>query len=271
MTTRALLVLFVLAACARTPERLDEVDGDCRATSPPNAAATMTGRLQCPHDAALAGAVPPEGSEAWCERDGVRHGATATFFPVGTLRSQGAYADGDRDGLWQEYFADGRLREESEYRRGKPTGRWTKWAADGVLAREAVYSSDRTCHVTEYHRDGSRAREGVEVDGLADGIWHEWNSYGLESRVEYDRGTRGGGRFEKIGFPECDEYVIKFGRCIDEHVPEAARPPMRDARDATIRAWLEAAQGPARDRLPTACAAALNAARMATNQMGCEW
>ena len=41
--------------------------------------------------------------------------------------------------------------------------------------------------------------------------------------------------------------------------------------DATVKAWKEAASGPAKDGLATACKAALDAAKTATAQMGCEW
>jgi len=84
-------------------------------------------------------------------------------------------------------------------------------------------------------------------------------------------GGEGGGGGDKIGIAECDEYIEKYTKCISDKVPEAARGSMKDAMDATVKAWKEAAAGPAKDGLATACKAALDAAKTATAQMGCEW
>jgi hypothetical protein len=74
-----------------------------------------------------------------------------------------------------------------------------------------------------------------------------------------------------IGIPECDEYVTKYMKCISDKVPASARKTMNEAMDQTIKAWKEAADGPARDGLATACKAAVDAAKEATKSMGCEW
>jgi len=83
--------------------------------------------------------------------------------------------------------------------------------------------------------------------------------------------AEGGGGGDKIGIPECDEYIEKYTKCITEKVPEAARQQMKDAMDQSTKAWKEAAAGPAKDGLATACKAALDAAKQATASMGCEW
>jgi hypothetical protein len=75
----------------------------------------------------------------------------------------------------------------------------------------------------------------------------------------------------KVGIKACDEYIEKYTKCISDKVPEAARGSMNDAMDATIKAWREAATGPAASGLETACKAALEAAAAATKSMGCEW
>jgi hypothetical protein len=73
----------------------------------------------------------------------------------------------------------------------------------------------------------------------------------------------------RIGIRVCDDYIADYTRCIDEKVPEAAREQMFAAMEQTRKAWMEAASGPAKDRLPTACRAAADAAKQATLEMGC--
>lgn len=73
-----------------------------------------------------------------------------------------------------------------------------------------------------------------------------------------------------IGIVECDEYIRAYTKCIHDRVPESAQGPMQDAMDATVKAWAEAATTD-RAGLMKACRAALDAARVATEQMGCEW
>jgi hypothetical protein len=81
----------------------------------------------------------------------------------------------------------------------------------------------------------------------------------------------GGGGGDKIGVEVCDDYIAKYSKCIEEKVPEAARQQMRDAVQQSIKVWKQAADGPAKDGLPTACNAALDAAKQATSTMGCTW
>lgn len=79
------------------------------------------------------------------------------------------------------------------------------------------------------------------------------------------------GAAEKIGIAECDEYVEKYSKCINEKVPEASRKQMTEAMDQSVKAWKEAAKGPGKATLATACKTALDAAKKATTSMGCQW
>ena len=90
-----------------------------------------------------------------------------------------------------------------------------------------------------------------------------------KEEAKADGGSGGGG--DKVGVPECDEYIEKYTKCISDKVPEAARGSMKDAMDASAKAWREAAAGPGKDGLAAACKAALDAAKQATAAMGCEW
>lgn len=74
-----------------------------------------------------------------------------------------------------------------------------------------------------------------------------------------------------IGIQPCDEYVRRHTRCIEDKVPEAARFQMRSALVETWSAWFDTASGPARAGLPWVCRAAIDAMRVATSSLGCEW
>jgi hypothetical protein len=92
-----------------------------------------------------------------------------------------------------------------------------------------------------------------------------------EPAKEETKTAEGGGGGDKIGIPECDEYIEKYTKCIQDKMPEASRQQMKDAMDQSVKAWKEAAAGPAKDGLATSCKAALDAAKQATSSMGCEW
>ncbi len=75
----------------------------------------------------------------------------------------------------------------------------------------------------------------------------------------------------KSGVKACDDYIEKYTKCISSKVPEAARKSMLEAMAQSSKAWKEAAEGPAREGLENACKAAFDAAKQATEAMGCEW
>jgi len=92
-----------------------------------------------------------------------------------------------------------------------------------------------------------------------------------EVKTDADKPAEGGGGGDKIGVPECDEYIEKYSKCINDKMPEASRQQMKDAMDQSAKAWKEAAAGPGKDSLAAGCKAALDAAKQATASMGCEW
>lgn len=81
----------------------------------------------------------------------------------------------------------------------------------------------------------------------------------------------GGGGADEIGVPECDEYITKYLKCIEEKIPDAAKEQTKQAVQQSIDAWKQAAQGPAKDTLAETCKNALETAKKATAAMGCEW
>lgn len=74
------------------------------------------------------------------------------------------------------------------------------------------------------------------------------------------------------GVAACDEYLSKYRRCVEDHLPEAAREVTLEALDKSGEAWKAAASTPAgRSGLEIACQTASEAASEATRAMGCTW
>lgn len=77
---------------------------------------------------------------------------------------------------------------------------------------------------------------------------------------------------DKIGVPECDDYIAKYETCVDSKIPEAQRAQMKAAFDASRKAWKDAAateQGKA--TLATTCKQAHDAAKQSMASYGCAW
>jgi hypothetical protein len=81
----------------------------------------------------------------------------------------------------------------------------------------------------------------------------------------------GGGGADKIGVAECDEFLEKYMKCIDEKMPEAARDATREAMQTSLDAWKAAAEGPGKDTLADTCTQMLETTKKATEAFGCEW
>lgn len=81
--------------------------------------------------------------------------------------------------------------------------------------------------------------------------------------------TAGG---DKVGVPECDEYIEKYEACLKDKVPEASRAAMKDAFEKTRKAWKDAAATPqGKAGLATGCKAAVDAAKQSMGAYGCKW
>ena len=76
---------------------------------------------------------------------------------------------------------------------------------------------------------------------------------------------------EVVGIPECDEYLFKYRRCIEAKMPEASKSAVMDALDKSVEAWKTVAEGPGRSALAETCKTASQAAKKATEAMGCTW
>ena len=63
--------------------------------------------------------------------------------------------------------------------------------------------------------------------------------------------TNGG---EKIGVPECDEFIAKYDACVSKKVPEAARAQYRNVLEQWSESWRKLAANPqGRATLASAC------------------
>lgn len=76
-----------------------------------------------------------------------------------------------------------------------------------------------------------------------------------------DKPAAGGA--EKIGVAECDEYIEKYGACLEKMSGPAGDASKKAFADMAS-AWKEAAKGPGKDALAQGCKAALDAAIQAS-------
>jgi len=89
-------------------------------------------------------------------------------------------------------------------------------------------------------------------------------------------GTSGGGSSttagDKIGIPECDEYIAKYEACVRGKMPEAARAASESALKSARDNWKKAAENAqSRGTLAAACKQASDAAATSMKAYGCSW
>ena len=76
----------------------------------------------------------------------------------------------------------------------------------------------------------------------------------------------------KIGVPECDEYISKYSKCIGDKAPDAVKEQMKKAFDTAVDGWKKAAATEAgKAALANGCKMALDAAKKSSEAWGCEW
>jgi cell division protein FtsN len=77
---------------------------------------------------------------------------------------------------------------------------------------------------------------------------------------------------DSTGIPECDEYLTKYQKCIDDKVPAVARPGMGQAIDKMRATYKQSAANPAaKAGLAMGCKQALETTKTAMAQYNCEW
>ena len=77
---------------------------------------------------------------------------------------------------------------------------------------------------------------------------------------------------DKIGVPECDDFIAKYEACVNSKVPETARSMVKANLDNMRKAWKDAAATPqGKAGLATGCKAALDQAKTTLGSYGCSW
>ena len=77
---------------------------------------------------------------------------------------------------------------------------------------------------------------------------------------------------DKIGVPECDEYIEKYEVCITGKVPEAARQQLQTSFEMMRKSWKDLAANPqTKSSLASACKQSQEAAKKSMSAYQCDW
>jgi hypothetical protein len=77
---------------------------------------------------------------------------------------------------------------------------------------------------------------------------------------------------DKIGVPECDDYIAKYEACVNGKVPEMARAQFSSAMKTARDAWRQAASTPqGKAGLAAACKQAAEQAKTSMKPYGCDF
>jgi hypothetical protein len=75
---------------------------------------------------------------------------------------------------------------------------------------------------------------------------------------------------EKIGVPECDEFIAAYDACVSSKVPEAARAQCKASIEQWRSSWRKLAENPStKATLAAACKQSAAAARASMKTYGC--
>lgn len=77
---------------------------------------------------------------------------------------------------------------------------------------------------------------------------------------------------DKIGVPECDDYLAKYEACVTGKVPEQARAQFKSSLETTRKSWRDMAANPqTKAGLAAACKMATDSAKTSMSSYGCTW
>lgn len=77
---------------------------------------------------------------------------------------------------------------------------------------------------------------------------------------------------EKIGVPDCDDFIAKYEACITNKVPEVARTQYKAGIEQWRTSWRQLAANPnTKATLATACKQAAETARTSMKSYNCTW
>src|SRR5256885_8624074 len=75
---------------------------------------------------------------------------------------------------------------------------------------------------------------------------------------------------EKIGVPECDEFIANYDACVSSKVPEVARAQYKTAVEQWRASWRKLAENPTtKGTLAAACKQSAEQARASMKSYGC--
>jgi hypothetical protein len=95
-----------------------------------------------------------------------------------------------------------------------------------------------------------------------------WTGCGSKAR------SKGGAAADpnSVGIHECDDYLLKYSRCVEAKVPAEQRKVHADSVSRMRAAWKAMASEPGvRPGLGQSCSLALETARSSMEQYGCQW
>src|SRR5258708_2329242 len=77
---------------------------------------------------------------------------------------------------------------------------------------------------------------------------------------------------DKVGVPECDDYITKYEACVNGKVPEMARAQFNSTMKTLRDSWRQAASTPqGKTGLAAACKQATDMAKTSMKSYGCEF
>lgn len=118
--------------------------------------------------------------DAWCEKDGRRHGPFLSRWRAEDgVRKRGAYREGVRVGLWETFWPDGTKRGRAEFRMGEVSGIQTLWHPNGqVLASGRIVDGRPDGPHRRFYEDGTPKEVETFDSGVRQGPYRSWYSNG---------------------------------------------------------------------------------------------
>ena len=97
---------------------------------------TGTRAGECPDNAHVAGASPPDGYSRGCmitkdNGEEVRHGPWQEWYMNGGKSAEGSYLNGKQHGDWTWWYPNGQKRTQGRFWDASPVGKWLYWNENG--------------------------------------------------------------------------------------------------------------------------------------------
>ncbi|MGH1343355.1 MAG: hypothetical protein ACRBN8_17475 [Nannocystales bacterium] len=139
--------------------------------------------------------------------------------------------------------------------------------ADGKPAAEATAKTDPEAKsgAKDAKADEKTPEDNAAVAG--DAKPDEAKPADLDAGAE----AAGGAAEDSIGVPVCDEYIEKYGACIEAHAPEASRKQAAELLAKSADRFRKQSVGPEKDSLAQSCKAALDAVKKTTKGWDCTY